>query len=185
MAASDLVEDLMITRSLRCVVGGLAAVAASGVLLTVPAAGAQDEPGVDKIPKQVMDCLKGKFPKAGIHKWAKEKEGGLVVYDIEFKQEGRKFEADIEENGTIHNWEREIAAKDLPDAVKKTVDAKYPRSTLKEIMEITAVTDGEDALEGYEVVLETVDKEEVEITVAPDGKILEESGAGEEELEEE
>ena len=171
----------MITRSLKYVV----AVAVAGAILAAPAALAKDKSDLDKVPKTVMDSLKGKFPKAEIQKWTKEKEGGLVVYDIEFKQDGRKFEADIKEDGTIHNWEKAIAAKDLPDAVRKAVDTKYPKSKLEEIMEITAVTDGKDALEGYEIVLETADKNEVEVMVAPDGKILEESGAGEEELEEE
>jgi hypothetical protein len=40
-------------------------------------------------------------------------------------------------------------------------------------MVITAVVDGKDVLEGYEIVLETTDRKEVEVTVAPDGKILE------------
>lgn len=46
-------------------------------------------------------------------------------------------------------------------------------------MVITAIKDGKDVLEGYEIVLETANKKEVEVMVAPDGKILEES-AGEE-----
>jgi hypothetical protein len=47
---------------------------------------------------------------------------------------------------------------------------------LKEIIQITAVHDGMDALEGYEIVFETADMKDVEITVAPDGKTLEDSG---------
>lgn len=131
---------------------------------------------LDKIPQKVMNGLKTKFPKAEIHKWTQEKEGDLVIYDFEFEQEGQKFEADIMEDGSIHNWEKAILINDLPEAVKKTVDTKYPRSTIKEIMEITAVIDGKDALEGYEIVLETAEMKEVEVTVAPDGKILEDSG---------
>ena len=36
-------------------------------------------------------------------------------------------------------------------------------------------------LEGYEIELTTADKKEVEVTVAPDGKILEDSGEKKEE----
>jgi Putative beta-lactamase-inhibitor-like, PepSY-like len=170
------VEVLMNTRHLKWLVGGLFTTILAGLLLAVPAACAQDKLDLDKIPKKVMDALKAKFPKAKIHKWTKEKEGTDVVYDLEFKQDTRKFEADIKEDGTISNWEKEIAAKDLPEAVKKTVDGKYPRSILKEIMAITAVKDGKDAPEGYEIVLETAHTKEVEVTVAPDGKLLEDSG---------
>jgi len=137
---------------------------------------AKDDLELDKIPEVVMDALKAKFPKAEIHKWTKEKEDDIVIYDIEFKQEGRKFEADIKEDGLIHNWEKAIAAEDLPDAVKIVVETKYPEAAIKEIMEITSVSDGKDALEGYEIVFETADKKKVEVTVAPDGKILEDSG---------
>jgi hypothetical protein len=130
---------------------------------------------LDKIPQVVMNALKAKFPNAEIHKWTKEKEGDIVVYDIEFKQQNQKFEADIKEDGSIHNWEKEITAEDLPVAAMKTVETKYSQSTIKEIMEITAVTEGKDALEGYEIVLETPNKKDVEIMVAPNGKILEDS----------
>jgi preprotein translocase subunit SecD len=134
----------------------------------------KDKPDLDKLPQKVKDTLKAKFPKAEIHKLTKEKEGDTVIYDLEFKQEGRKFEADIKEDGTIVNWEKEIAAKDLPEAVTKAVEKKYPKAKLKEVMEITAVKDNKDMLEGYEVVLDTADNKEVELTLAPDGKILEE-----------
>jgi hypothetical protein len=131
---------------------------------------------LDKIPEVVMGALKARFPDAEIQKWTREKEGDIFVYDIEFRQQDRKFEADIKEDGTIHNWEKEIEAEDLPEATLKAVETKYPESTIQEIMEITAVTQGKEALEAYEVVLQTADKKEVEVAVAPDGEILEDSG---------
>lgn len=128
-----------------------------------------------EIPKKVMDALKAKFPKAVIDKWTKEKEGDAVVYDIEFKENGRKCEADIKEDGTIVNYEKEIAVKDLPKAVVETVEKKYPKATLKDIMEVTEVKGTEEKLEGYEITLVTADKKEVEVVIAPDGKVLEDS----------
>lgn len=168
----------MITRFWRGLVAGLCAAVLTGLFLAQPAVCAQEQNklNLDQIPKKVMDALKAKFPLAEIDKWTKEKEGGIVIYDFEFKQKGRKFEADIKEDGTIYNWEKAIAAQDLPEAVLKAVEARYPKSSLKEIMQITVVNDGKEALEGYEVVLETAAKEDVEVTVAPDGKFLEDSG---------
>ena len=137
---------------------------------------AEDDLQMDRIPKVVMDALKAKFPKAEIQKWTEEKEGDIVLYDIEFLQRGRKFEADIKQDGTIHNWEREIPAKELPSVVRKAVEARYRQASLQDVMAITAVKDGKEALEGYEIVLETAGKKVVEVSVAPDGKILEDSG---------
>jgi len=180
---NTIVEVPMIARHLRW---GPPAVLLIASLFVGPRTSAQDQKGsdkleLDKIPKVVMEALKAKFPKAQIHKWTKEKEGDDVVYDIEFKQENRKCEADIKENGTYINFEKALAAKDLPRPVKQAVEKKYPKATLKEIMEITDVKGKDEKLEGYEVVLETSDKKEVEVTVAPNGKIIEDSGETKEE----
>ena len=134
---------------------------------------------MEEIPALIMTTLKSKFPNAEIQKWAKEKEGDIFVYDIEFRQDGEKFEADIKEDGAIHNWERQVGANDLPEAVISSVMNKYLEVNFMEIMVITAVKDGIDELEGYEIVFETPDNKEIEIMVAPDGEIIEES-AGEE-----
>lgn len=92
---------------------------------------------------------------------------------------GATIEADIKEDGTIHNWEKAIAAEDLPNAVKTTLQQKYAKSTLREIMLITAIKDGKDMLEGYEIVLRTASNRDIELTIAPDGRILEDSEAEE------
>jgi hypothetical protein len=134
---------------------------------------------MEEIPALIMTTLKAKFPDAEIQKWTKEQEGDIMVYDIEFHQAGQKFEADIKEDGTIHNWERQIAAEELPEAVLRSVVSNYPEVTFREIMLITAVTDGVDELEGYEILFETPDSNMAEIMVAPDGEILEDTGGGE------
>ena len=167
----------MITRRL----GWVAAAVAAGLVLAVAASQAEDKVDPDKIPKAVMDSLKAKFPKPEITKCTKEKEGGAVVYDIEFKQDGRKCEADIKEDGTMLNFEKEIALKDLPEAVTKAVEKKYPKSTLKEAMEVTEIKDKKEVMDGYEITLETADKKSVEVVVSPDGKIKEDSGEKKEE----
>ena len=166
----------MIASRLNRALSGFFAIALGLCFLAIAAAFAQDEPDLNTIPKVVMDGLLAKFPKAEIHQWTQEKEGDLVIYDFEFKQEGWKFEADVKEDGSIFNWERAIKAQALPEVVKKAVEMRYPKAELEEIMEITAVTEGKEALEGYEIVLKTADKKDVEVTVAPDGKILEDSG---------
>lgn len=148
------------------------------ILLVIITAQAQDKskPDVNKIPKRVIEALKGRFPGAQIDKWTREKEGDVFIHDIEFKQDGQKLEADIREDGTIQNWEKEIPVRDLPDAVRKAVEKKYPKAAIKEVMAVTEVKEGKDVLEGYEVGLEIPGGKDAELTVAPDGKILEDSG---------
>jgi len=139
-------------------------------------ASASDEPkDLDKIPKPVMDSLKAKFPNAKIEKWTKETENGKVIYDLEFRQNGRKAEADIAEDGAIQNCEREFDAKKLPAAVVEAVEKRYPKSKMKEVLECTELKDKKEVHAGFEIVLETEAKKSVELTVAKDGKILEDS----------
>jgi hypothetical protein len=174
-------ETPMIARRLGWLAGA-ALLAAVALLLIASRVGAEDKDkdkdklDLDKIPKKVMEALKAKFPKAAIHKWTKEKEGDAEVYDIEFKIGDRKYEADIKEDGTIVNWEKEIAIKDLPRAVTAAIEKKYPKSKLKEAMEITDVKDKKETPGGYEVILVTADKKEVEVTVTGEGKITEDTG---------
>lgn len=159
-------------RSKICMTHLFIIVLAGLCLLSAPAAQAQ---GADKIPPRVMEALKAKFPTVEIHTWTREREGDIVVYDIEFSHEGLKFEADVKEDGTIHNWERQVSVSALPGAARKAVETMYPKADLKQIMAITAVNNGQETLEGYEIVLETVGKKEVEVTFAPDGKFRESS----------
>jgi hypothetical protein len=126
----------------------------------------------DKIPANVMTTLTARFPQAKIDKWSKEKEDGKEVYDIEFKQDGRKFEADIFADGTIHNWEQQIAPGDLPAPVRQTLARQFPKASLKEVMAITEVKSGREELQGYEIVVQRVFRD-VEVTIAPDGRVLE------------
>ena len=138
---------------------------------------AQEKPITEaQIPKAVMDALLAKFPKATIDKCTKSREFFTVVYDIEFNQEGRKFEADIKENGTYINYEKAIQAADLPKVVSDAVAKKYPNSVMKEIMEETEVKGKTERLSAYEVVLQTADGKEAEVRVSPSGKILEDTG---------
>jgi hypothetical protein len=122
------------------------------------------------LPAAVRATLKERFPGAKIRKWSKEKEGDIVAYDIEFKQKGRKLEADIAEDGKILNWEKTIPLEDLPEAARTAVEKKHPGAKVKEVMECIEVKDGKDVLEGYEVVIQKT----IEMTVAADGKVLEE-----------
>jgi hypothetical protein len=130
----------------------------------------------DKIPRPVMDAVRAKFSNARIDKSTKAKEGKDVIYDLEFTYGGRKGEADIRENGTYVNYEKAIAAGDLPKAVRDAVEKRYPKATLKEIMEETEVHGKDEKLSAYEVVLVAANKNEVEVRVSPAGKILEDTG---------
>ena len=123
------------------------------------------------VPAKVMDTVKKHFAKAKIESIEKETEDGKVIYDFEMKLKGEKVEADIQDDGTLLETEKQIKEKDAPAAVMKAVKEKYPKGKIHEVMAKTK--GGETTIHEYEVVLKDGSKE-TEVTVTPVGKITEE-----------
>lgn len=125
----------------------------------------------DKLPAKVAESIKARFPKAEITSAEKETEDGNVVYDLELKLDGLKYESDIKEDGTILEIEKQI--KDVPAAVAKAVEAKYPKAKIGEVMEVNKVNGKEEKPEKYEVTISS-DGKEKEVIVALDGSSVKE-----------
>jgi uncharacterized membrane protein YkoI len=156
---------------MRRLLGWLGAVAVMGLFLASAAADEEKVP-LDKIPRKVMAAIKARFPGARIDKASKETSDGKVVYDIELTHKGRKYEMDIKEDGTVLEVEKEIPAKEVPRAVTKALKGKYPRHTIKVVMEVNLVKDNKETPDHYEVTLESADKKTLEVTVSLDGKTV-------------
>src|SRR5262245_57399460 len=114
--------------AMRRVIGGLSV----GLLLLItaaaPSAGTKEEKiTADKLPKKVMDAVKSWFPEPEFTSLTKETTGTKVIYDLEFKYKGRKYEMDIKEDGTVLEIEKEVAVKDLPQAVTTALKAQYAK----------------------------------------------------------
>jgi len=121
----------------------------------------------DKLPKAVADAIKARFPDGKITSAEKETEDGKVVYDIELTSGGLKYEMDIHEDGTVEEIEKEI--KEVPAAVAKAVEGKYPKAKIVEVMERSKVKDKKETPVDYEVTIEQ-DGKKSELIVALDAK---------------
>jgi uncharacterized membrane protein YkoI len=157
---------------MRRIVGWCAVVAVVG-LVAAGAAVVADEKAEkvspDKLPKAVADALKARFPDGKITSAEKETEDGKVVYDIELTSDGLKYEADIHEDGTIVEIEKEI--KEVPAVVTKAVGGKYPKAKVVEVMERYKVADKKETATDYEVTIEDGGKK-VEVIISLDGKSI-------------
>ena len=67
---------------------------------------------------------------------------------------------------TVDTW------KQANEAVTKAVEAKYPKATLQKAEEVIKVEKKQEKLAYYEVLLVTAEKKKLEVSVAPDGKIV-------------
>jgi uncharacterized membrane protein YkoI len=159
--------------------GRVAFVFASMVSMAGTAALAADKKlSRSELPQKVAEALDHRFPGADLTSAEKETEEGNVVYDLELKQKGRKYEMDVKEDGTILEVEKEIKAKDVPAAVTKAVRDKFPHATVKEVMEKDKVEGKEEKPTGYEVTIEA-DGKPKEVVVSLDGKSVKEEAAEE------
>lgn len=125
---------------------------------------------LDKLPKEVTEAVKKKFPKAELVSAEKEKEDGKTVYEVNIKNEGQTIEVTLTPEGKIVSIEKEITAKDLPKVVADALEAKYPKASIKKAEEIIK----EDKLISYEMLIVTADKKKLEVKFDPTGKFLEE-----------
>ncbi|HEV3415629.1 MAG TPA: PepSY-like domain-containing protein [Pirellulales bacterium] len=148
------------------VIGGWAMSAANGR--------AADTIPLDKVPEKIMAAINSRFPGQELKSVEKETENGNVVFDVELTQKGRKYEADIKEDGTILEIEKETAAKDFPAACSDAIKAKYPKAKIEEIMEVNKVEGKKETPIHYECVLSEPGKKSFEVVVALDGKTVEE-----------
>jgi hypothetical protein len=131
----------------------------------------EEKIALDKLPKPVLETVKKRFPKGELLGASKEVENGKTLFEVELKDGGKKIDVMVTLEGVITVIEKQIAATDVPKAVKESIDKAYPKATWKVIEEVIAVKEGKETLDYYEVLLETADKKKVEVKIAVDGKI--------------
>lgn len=129
-----------------------------------------------KIPKAVAKALREKFPEAEIRGISKEKnEKGKTTYEFNLVIH-TKVDVEFEEDGELEAVERQIAAFEVPETIRK-VAAKQGK-----IVKAETVTDDDGELK-YELQVEGEGKA-TELVYSPGGKLLKtEAKTGEKEGE--
>jgi hypothetical protein len=145
-------------------------------ILAASAKGAEEDITLDKVPKPVLDAAKARFKGANLLGAAKEtgeEKGDQLVYEVSLKHKGQRIDALFTPGGEMFLYEAQITARDLPPAVAKTLDEKYPKATYKLYEQLYKVENKKEKLECYEVQLETADtKRATEVQVSEAGKII-------------
>jgi len=159
---------------MRRLIGGVAAVAVSLMVVLTAVRADEEKVPLDKLPKAVVDAVKARFPDAKLVSAEKETEDGKTVYEVAITNKDQKIEVTLTPEGEITEIEKVIAAKDLPEKVSKALEAKYPKADYKMIEEVIKVEKKQEKLAYYEVLLVTADKKKLEVSVTPDGKITKE-----------
>jgi uncharacterized membrane protein YkoI len=128
------------------------------------------------VPAAVRDSVNKRFPGVSVTSVEREKENGMVVYDYELKQQdGRKYETDVKDDGTIMEVEKQLQGGEIPSSIQTAVSSKYPRATITEVMEVSNVSNGQENKDHYEATITPAGGKDMEVNVSLDGKLQEES----------
>jgi hypothetical protein len=55
----------------------------------------------DDVPAAVSNAFKAKYPNVSASEWEVEKEDGRLIYEAEFKLDGKRKEAEFKPDGTF------------------------------------------------------------------------------------
>jgi Putative beta-lactamase-inhibitor-like, PepSY-like len=135
------------------------------------AATAEDKLPLDKLPKPVQKAIKARYPSAEVLYATKEQADGKTSYEVYMKHKGKGLDVTFSPAGAVEVVEQEIDAKDLPAKVRAAIDQKYPGAAFAKAEEISKAQGGKMVVDVYEVLFTTADKKQVEMTIAPDGKV--------------
>jgi len=156
-------QELMMRKLLLCCVM---------TMLSVAAVRAEEQSiSLDKLPKAVLDSVKGKYPKAELVEAIQEEDGGEIKFEVTIKEAGKQIDLTLNAAGIIESIEKELGSQDLPKVVTDALEKKYPKAVHKKIEAVFEVEDGKEELEFYEVTLETAAKETLEVKIDDEGEI--------------
>ena len=121
-------------------------------------------------PAAVKTAIDKAFPKATISRCKAEKEHGRDQFEVKAaRADGKAIEVDVTPDGKILQVEEKIALDQVPAAVKKAFDARYPKAKLAGAEKQTPASGAPT----YELAFAT-DAGRKEATFTEDGKFVEE-----------
>jgi hypothetical protein len=128
------------------------------------------------IPAAVKTSFSQKFPKATNVEWGNEND---KEWEAEFKMDGKEYSANFDNEGTWIETEYEISAKEIPSAVKATLDKESAGYKTAE----SVVTENKDG-KAFEFLLKKGETE-IELIVDSKGKVIKKEQAEKEDEEDE
>jgi hypothetical protein len=130
----------------------------------------ENKVSLSKVPKAVVEAVQKRFPKIAMSGASTEKDGDKVMYEISLKKGGKNIDVTVTEAGKITLIEQELAFNELPKAVARTLNEKYPNAKYEIVESVTKVAEGRETLAYYETTLVAADRKKWEVEVLPDGK---------------
>jgi len=135
-------------------------------LLAIAAVAQEKKITAKDVPAAVMKAFKTAYPNATIRGYAREKENGKVLYEIESREGTTTRDVLYNPDGTVAEIEESVAATDLPAEVQQAMKEKFPKAVITKAEKTTA---GDKVT--YEIVARQ-GKKRVTIEFDSSGKVL-------------
>ena len=119
------------------------------------------------LPPAVQATVKEQSKGATIRGFAKEKENGKTVYELELKVDGHNKDMIIDASGKVFLIEEQVELNNLPAAVQAAIVKQVGKGRIVIIESLTE----NGTLTGYEAAIKTGSKSR-EIKISPDGKLI-------------
>ncbi|MDR5590244.1 PepSY-like domain-containing protein [Christiangramia sp. SM2212] len=91
-------------------------------------------------PEAVQMAFQKKYPGENDPDWEQDEHG---YWESHFKQDGEKYRADFNADGTWVETENDIKDEELPDAIKKVIKEKYSDHEITEVEHVQNAKKGE------------------------------------------
>ncbi len=125
--------------------------------------GDEEKIPLDQVPVKAREALLKHARGATITEVEREKERGVVLYEAQWKADGREHEAKVTASGELVELEEEVDPNQVPAAVKATAAEKFPAGAKLEYEKKMIVL--------YEIEAK-IDGKEREVLISPTGKVL-------------
>lgn len=96
--------------------------------------------GKSEVPEAVKMAFQKKYPGENDPDWKKDDHG---YWESHFKQDGEKYRADFNADGTWVETENDIKKKNLPEAIKKVIEEEYSEFEITEVEHVQNAEKGE------------------------------------------
>lgn len=143
------------------------------VILAGAVAALAEDLTADKLPAPVLATVRARFPDLKIVQAASEKnEKDELIYEVSLDNKGLNIDATFTPAGPMILMEKEITRAELPAPVAGALEKQFAKARYRIVEEVYEVTEAQETLAHYEVVLITPQKQIRGLEIAADGKIL-------------
>ncbi|WP_041250051.1 PepSY-like domain-containing protein [Christiangramia forsetii] len=93
-----------------------------------------------EVPEAVAMAFQKKYPGENDPDWEQDEHG---YWESHFKQDGEKYRADFNTDGSWVETENDIKTENLPEAIKKVIKEKYSDYEITEVEHVISAKKGE------------------------------------------